>query len=123
MAVSEKSCIFVVKMHHFTSKHIIMIVQVATRLDKTIRDRAERVVTAQGLNLNDCLRIFITKIANEHRIPIRIDNRVVSLDGDSFASDQEYFDQIPGFWEEIDRISALPESEWQVYDEKTFWNE
>ena len=100
-----------------------MTVQVATRLDRTIRDKAERVVSAQGLNLNDCLRIFITKIASEQRIPIRIDNRVVSLDGDSFASDQEYFDQIPGFWEEIDRVSALPDSEWQVYDEKTFWQD
>jgi addiction module RelB/DinJ family antitoxin len=100
-----------------------MTVQVATRLDKHIRDKAERVASIQGLNLNDCLRIFITKIANEQRIPIRIDNCVVSLNGDSFASDQEYFDQIPGFWEEIDRVSALPESEWRVYDEKTFWNE
>ena len=100
-----------------------MIVQVATRLDKTIRDRAERVVTAQGLNLNDCLRIFITKIANEHRIPIRIDNRVVSLDGDSFASDQEYFDQIPGFWEQIDAASAEPKGSGVIYDEKTFWDE
>jgi len=32
-----------------------MTVQVATRLDRTIRDKAERVVSAQGLNLNDCL--------------------------------------------------------------------
>ena len=98
-----------------------MTTQVTTRLDKNIRDKAEKVVAAQGLNLDDCLRIFITKIANEQRIPIRIDNRVVSLDGDSFASDQKYFEQIPGFMEEIDRVSALPESEWQVYDEKTFW--
>ena len=78
-----------------------MTVQVATRLDKNIRNKAEKVAAAQGLNLNDCLRIFITKIANEQRIPIRIDNRIVSLDGDSFAGDQEYFDQIPGFWKKI----------------------
>ena len=100
-----------------------MTVQVATRLDRTIRDKAERVVSAQGLNLNDCLRIFITKIASEQRIPIRIDNRVVSLNGDSFASDQEYFDQIPGFWEEIDRASAEPIGSGVIYDEKTFWND
>ena len=99
-----------------------MNIQVATRLDKSIRDRAEKVVAAQGLNLNDCLRIFITKIANEQRIPIRIDNRIVILDGDSFASDQEYFDQIPGFWKEIDRASAEIKGSGLIYDEKTFWN-
>ncbi|MDR1517740.1 MAG: type II toxin-antitoxin system RelB/DinJ family antitoxin [Dysgonamonadaceae bacterium] len=100
-----------------------MTVQVATRLDKAIKEKAERIVSAQGLNLNDCLRIFITKIANEQRIPIRIDNRVVSLDGDSFASDQEYFDQIPGFWEEIDAAAAEPIGSGLIYDEKTFWND
>jgi addiction module RelB/DinJ family antitoxin len=100
-----------------------MTIQVATRLDKAIRDKAERVVSAQGLNLNDCLRIFITKIANEQRIPIRIDNRVVSLDGDSFADDQQYFDQIPGFWEEIDAASSEPVGSGVIYNEKTFWKE
>ncbi|MDR2970760.1 MAG: type II toxin-antitoxin system RelB/DinJ family antitoxin [Bacteroidales bacterium] len=100
-----------------------MIAQVATRLDKTIKEKAERIVSAQGLNLNDCLRIFITKIANEQRIPIRIDNRLVSLDGDSFASDQEYFEQIPGFWNEIDKASAEPIGTGVIYDEKTFWND
>jgi addiction module RelB/DinJ family antitoxin len=100
-----------------------MTVQVATRLDKEIREKAERVVSAQGLNLNDCLRIFITKIANEQRIPIRIDNRVVSLDGDSFANDQMYFDQIPGFWDELDSAAAEPKGSGVIYDEKTFWND
>jgi antitoxin component of RelBE/YafQ-DinJ toxin-antitoxin module len=85
-----------------------MTIQVATRLDKTIKEKAERVVATQGLNLSDCLRIFITKIANEQRIPIRIDNRVVSLDGDSFGSDQEYFAQIPGFFEMLDKVDNEP---------------
>jgi addiction module RelB/DinJ family antitoxin len=85
-----------------------MTTQVATRLDKAIKEKAEKVAASQGLNLSDCLRIFITKIANEQRIPIRIDNRVVSLDGDSFASDQEYFDQIPGYWEKLDATDNEP---------------
>ena len=100
-----------------------MTIQVATRLDKTIRDKAEKVVAAQGLNLNDCLRIFITKIANEQRIPIQIDNRVINLDGDSFTSDQQYFDQIPGFWEDIDMASSEPVGSGVIYDEKNFWKD
>lgn len=100
-----------------------MTIQVATRLDKTIKDKAERVVAIQGLNLSDCLRIFITKIANEQRIPIRIDNRAVSLDGDSFASDHEYFAQIPGFCEMLDKASAEPAGSGVIYDETTFWKD
>jgi len=36
----------------------------------------------------------------------------VSLDGDSFESDQKYFEQIPGFLEKLDRASKSPRSEW-----------
>ena len=49
-------------------------------------------------------------------------NRVVNLDGDSFAGDQEYFDQIPGFLEKID-AAAEPIGSGVMYDEKTFWND
>jgi len=85
-----------------------MNVQVATRVNKKIKEKAEQVALAQGLNLSDCLRIFIAKIANEQRIPIRIDNRVVSLNGDSFPSDQAYFEQIPGFLEKIEKSANEP---------------
>ena len=50
-------------------------------------------------------------------------NRVVSLNGDSFAGDQEYFDQIPGFWEKIDAAAAESIGSGVMYDEKTFWND
>jgi len=36
----------------------------------------------------------------------------VSLDGDSFESDQKYFEQIPGFLEKLDKASKSPRSEW-----------
>nr|AGS54401.1 hypothetical protein [uncultured bacterium contig00104] len=36
----------------------------------------------------------------------------VSLDGDSFESDQKYFEQISGFLEKLDRASKSPRSEW-----------
>ena len=49
-------------------------------------------------------------------------NQKVSLDGDSFESDQKYFEQIPGFLEKLDRASAEPIGSGQIYDEKTFWN-
>jgi hypothetical protein len=32
----------------------------------------------------------------------------VSLNGDEFASDQEYFEQIPGFMEKLDKAAAEP---------------
>jgi len=48
--------------------------------------------------------------------------RSVSLDGDSFESDQKYFEQIPGFFEKLDMASAEPVGSGQIYDEKTFWN-
>jgi addiction module RelB/DinJ family antitoxin len=96
------------KLKQNASKYNNMTIQVATRIDKAVKEKAEKVAASQGLNLSDCLRIFITKMANEQRIPIRIDHRVVSLDGDSFASDQEYFDQIPGYWEKLDAADKEP---------------
>jgi hypothetical protein len=36
----------------------------------------------------------------------------ISLDGDSFESDQKYFEQIPGFLEKLDKASASPRKEW-----------
>jgi hypothetical protein len=47
----------------------------------------------------------------------------VSLDGDSFASDQEYFDQIPGYWEKIDAAGKEPIGSGLIYDKETFWKE
>jgi len=40
------------------------------------------------------------------------DSSAISLDGDSFESDQKYFEQIPGFLEKLDKASASPRKEW-----------
>ena len=60
---------------------------------------------------------------SERRIPIKISNRRVCLDGDFFASDHEYFSQIPGFWNEIDTASAEPKGSGLIYDPETFWKD
>ncbi len=49
-----------------------------------------------------------------------IGKREVILDGDSFESDQKYFEQIPGFFEKLDMASAEPVGSGEIYDEKTF---
>jgi hypothetical protein len=46
----------------------------------------------------------------------------VSLYGDSFESDQKYFEQIPGFLEKLDRAIAEPVGGGQIYDGQKFWN-
>jgi hypothetical protein len=45
-------------------------------------------------------------------ISIKSTKQAVSLDGDSFESDQKYFEQIPGFLEKLDKASASPRNEW-----------
>ncbi|GHV16667.1 hypothetical protein AGMMS49938_16890 [Fibrobacterales bacterium] len=85
-------------------------VQVATRIDKKIKNAAGEVFAHYGLDLPAALRMFITITANERRIPLEISKRSVSLDGDNFESDQKYFEQITGFLEKLDSISNS--SEW-----------
>jgi len=45
----------------------------------------------------------------------------VSLNGDSFESDQKYFEQIPGFLEKLDKASKSPRSDW-VSAKKAGWD-
>jgi hypothetical protein len=45
----------------------------------------------------------------------------VSLDGDSFESDQKYFEQIPGFLEKLDEASKSPRKEW-ISAKKAGWD-
>jgi len=45
----------------------------------------------------------------------------VSLDGDSFESDQKYFEQIPGFLEKLDKASKSPRKEW-ISAKKAGWD-
>ncbi|MCL1946113.1 MAG: type II toxin-antitoxin system RelB/DinJ family antitoxin [Chitinivibrionia bacterium] len=90
------------------------VVQIATKVDKEIRDKAVNVFNRYGLDLSTAIRMFLSISAKEQRIPI------VSLDGDSFESDQKYFEQIPGFLEMLDKESTsketytLEEAGWNV---------
>lgn len=55
--------------------------QVNFRIDDTIKSRAESVCSAMGLTMSSAISIFLTKVANERRIPFE-----VSLD--PFYSDE-----------------------------------
>jgi addiction module RelB/DinJ family antitoxin len=76
-------------------------VQLATRVDENIRDEANAVVSKLGLDLPTVMKILVTQIATFRRIPLRIDMPIPNLDGDSFATDSEYFAQIPGYIESL----------------------
>ena len=95
-------------------------VQIATRIDKDIRDRAVNVFNHYGIDLSTAIRMFLSVSAKEQRIPIEISKPIISLDGDSFESDQKYFEQIPGFMEMLDRELAskerysLKEAGWNI---------
>jgi addiction module RelB/DinJ family antitoxin len=85
------------------------VVQIATKVDKEIRDKAVNVFNHYGIDLSTAIRMFLSVSAKEQRIPIEISKPIVSLDGDSFESDQKYFEQIPGFIEMLNRESASKE--------------
>jgi addiction module RelB/DinJ family antitoxin len=52
------------------------VVQVATRVSPEIRDRANQVFMAHGLDIPTAIRMFITTTAYEHRIPMSINSEV-----------------------------------------------
>jgi DNA-damage-inducible protein J len=84
-------------------------VQIATRIDKDIRDKAVNVFNHYGIDLSTAIRMFLSVSAREQRIPIEISKPIISLNGDRFESDQKYFEQIPGFLEKLDEISESKE--------------
>jgi addiction module RelB/DinJ family antitoxin len=95
-------------------------VQIAVRVDSDIRDKAVNVFNHYGIDLSTAIRMFLSVSARERRIPIEISKPIVSLDGDSFESDQKYFEQIPGFLDMIDKEFAskerysLEEAGWNI---------
>jgi addiction module RelB/DinJ family antitoxin len=91
------------------------VVQIATRIDKDIKDKATNVFKQYGSDLSTAIRMFLSVSAREQRIPIEISKPLVSLNGDSFESDQKYFEQIPGFFEKLDKISQT--EEWHTAEE------
>jgi DNA-damage-inducible protein J len=85
-----------------------MTVQVAARVEPSIKEAASKVAAEFGLDLSTTIKIFVTRIAKERRIPVDISKPVVSLNGEEFESDTEYFKQIPGYWESIVEASKEP---------------
>ena len=85
-----------------------MTVQVAARVEPNIKEAASKVVAEFGLDLSTTIKIFVTRIAKEQRIPVDISKPVISLNGDEFENDTEYFKQIPGCWESIVEASKEP---------------
>lgn len=46
--------------------------QVNFRVDDAIKAKAENACTAMGLTLSSAINIFLTKVANEQRIPFEV---------------------------------------------------
>ena len=46
--------------------------QVNFRIDDTIKEKAESVCAAMGLTMSSAISIFLTKVANEQRIPFEV---------------------------------------------------
>ena len=46
--------------------------QVNFRIDDTIKAKAENVCNAMGLTMSTAINIFLTKLANEQRIPFEV---------------------------------------------------
>ena len=46
--------------------------QVNFRVDDKVKARAESACTAMGLNMSTAINIFLTKLANEQRIPFEV---------------------------------------------------
>ena len=46
--------------------------QVNFRVDDAIKEKAESACTAMGLTMSSAINIFLTKVANERRIPFEV---------------------------------------------------
>lgn len=55
--------------------------QVNFRVDDTVKAKAESACSAMGLTLSSAINIFLTKVANERRIPFEVS-------ADPFYSDE-----------------------------------
>jgi addiction module RelB/DinJ family antitoxin len=100
-------------------------IQASARISPDIYATASAVAENFGLDLSSAIRMFVTRIAKTHTIPLEITKPVVSLDGDSFASDMDYFRQIPGFIEKLVATDHEPREDMMQYNPKNpkaFWN-
>ena len=72
-------------------------IQVAARVPIEIKEQASLVAGEYGLSLGDAVRMFVTRIAKEQRIPLDISTPLVSINN---------FDQIhPEYQDYISDIS------------------
>ena len=83
-------------------------VQISTRIDESIRNKASRIFSDYGLDIPTALRIFVTTAVKEQRFPLDISKKTVSLNGDEFENDTKYFKQIPEYWESLIEASKEP---------------
>ena len=60
--------------------------QVSFRIDDNIKAKAESACAAMGMTMSAAINIFLTKVANERRIPFEVS-------ADSFCSD-EYIEML-----------------------------
>lgn len=95
-------------------------IQISARIDSKIKNEAEKVFNEYGLDVSSAIRAMVTITAKTRKMPFVI-GTPVSLDGDAFSSDTEYFKQIPGYWEDIVKASKEPVSGCKKYDAETFW--
>ena len=71
--------------------------QIAARVPVEIKEQASEVVSAYGLGLGDAVRMFVTRIAMEKRIPIDITRPVgvsISHFDQSHPEYQDYINEI-----------------------------
>ncbi|MCL2756836.1 MAG: type II toxin-antitoxin system RelB/DinJ family antitoxin [Coriobacteriia bacterium] len=70
--------------------------QVATRVPVEIREQATLVVSEYGLGLSDAVRMFVTRIAKEKRIPLDISTPLASISSfdQNHPEYQDYINEI-----------------------------
>ena len=97
-------------------------VQVSARVDGKIKAGAEKVFNRYGLDTSSAIRAMVTIAAKTRRMPFIIGAPEVSLNGDAFPNDTDYFKQIPGYLESILKAAKEAAGEGVKYDAKTFWD-
>jgi len=83
-------------------------VMVSAKVDSKIRDEARLVFESYGLDLPTAIRPMMMIAIKKQTIPFVIGANPVSLNGDDFANDTQYFKQIPGYWKSIVEAANEP---------------
>lgn len=72
--------------------------QYTVRVEKNVAQKAESVFSKQGLDLQTAIRIFLTKTANENKIPLNIayDEQDVLLHRQLSEAFDRFVQKVPG---------------------------